>query len=153
MRKLLLFAALSFFAFTGKVQELNFEETVRYINNRIKCCQIFEECRNDTISVSKKGELLKWYKGKLEAPQNLFDLMNSSDFKYIESYKTLLAESNGILLQEYYQGKFFNISLLQTQKNMLSIASFKTKVEADRIYKALLHLLTLCSKEKDPFDN
>ena len=96
---------------------------------------------------------MKWYKGKLEAPQNLFDLMNSSDFKYIESYKTLLAESNGILLQEYYQGKFFNISLLQTQKNMLSIASFKTKVEADRIYKALLHLLTLCSKEKDPFDN
>ena len=151
MKKLFLFATLAFFAFTSNAQELNFEETVKYINEKIKCCNYFSDNKNDTITVSKNGVLLKWY-NQQQFFQNLFELMNSKSFKPHDDREELLLESNGILLYEFAKANF-GVSLLQSREKELHIGQFITKLDAERVYKALIHLRSLCTKEKDPFDN
>ena len=154
MKKILFLLALSLFAFTANAQNMNFGQTVKYINNKIKCCGN-NYGRSDnfyTFSVKKNGFITKKADGKSDESQNIFDLTASAEFIYEDSRFKLLEESNGILLFEFLKGKSYGVELLQSKQNTFRIGFLINKIDGDRLYKALLHLRTLCTNKKDPFD-
>lgn len=153
MKKILFLLALSSFAFTARAQVMNFGQTVKYINNKIKCCSNYRSGDNlYTFSVNKNGIITKKTEGKSDATQNIFDLTDSPGFKYEDSRFKLLEESNGILLFEFLNGKSYGVELLQSKQNTFRIGFLVNKIDAERIYKAVIHLRSLCTNKKDPFD-
>ncbi len=133
MKKLLTICLLIATAFSAKAQDMNFEETVKYINEKIECCADYKF----TLIAMKNGTL-KFASNSI----NLFDLSNhKSDYVQYGIYNILNGPS-GIS----YVG--FSLS----PNNSVDLARFANQKDAERIYKALLHLRSLCTKEKDPFD-
>ena len=113
MKKVLLFVTLCIFALGTKAQELSFEETVKYINDKIKCCSMYN---SDTISVSRKGIINR---GKI----SLLDLMSSTGFKYVDPIFEVLSESNGIVLYQCYgiSTKTFGVELLKSSRKPILV--------------------------------
>ena len=73
MKKLILFATLCVFAFTTKAQELNFEETVKYIQSKINDLSYYNEYEGSGIFTAKQNGDLKFSSRNYKT--NLFDLM------------------------------------------------------------------------------
>lgn len=140
MKKLLTICLLIATAFTVNAQEMSIEETVKYINDKIACCGIDKfifKCTTSGNIIVKNPSYVD------ETIVNIFDLSieppaiyEKGDFKI----------NNGVSLYETY------ISFNLTKTRSISFNSFSTRADAERVYKALLHLRSLCTKEKDPFD-
>ncbi len=137
MKILLTICLLLATTFTVRAQKLSFEETVKYINDKIVCCS---ENNFDTI-IAKRNGTIKW----LNKSVNLFDLMS------IEATENTILHKDGISL---YKGistvcVYFKVSVSDDDE---VLNRFKIKANGERVYNALQHLRSLCTKEKDPFD-
>lgn len=154
-------ALLIFFLFVSyiiKAQNLNFEETVNYINEKIQCCAWVANYgfyRTVILKAKKNGEItISSTSLGIHDQINLFDLVDGQP-GFDDTYK-VLKKSNGIILSTFknYGNFVYEIYLQTTREGALKILTyFETDVEAERVYNALQHLRTLCKKEKDPFDN
>lgn len=143
MKKLFLLTVLSFFVFTIKAQKLSFEETIKYINNKIICCSSpkskikkIEVSKNGAIKIEKEGDLVKF---------NLFDLYKGKDGAYSFSEESKLY---GFGFDSYNSAVMFRFSADINQYIIMT-----NDEDAKRVASAFRHLLTLCTKEKEPFDN
>lgn len=125
-------------------KEENFDETVKYINNKIACCS---EVKTSTIKGTLSGDI-SWLAGGLYSGSkqiNFFDLVTTK-----ESYgSTTILQSKGIRL---FKSSIYCISIQVDNDNVEYLNDFKSQADAERVYKALVHLSSLCTKEKDPFD-
>ena len=140
MKKTFLFSLLCLFAFTLKAQELTFEQTVKYIKDKMGCCERY----SSKIEIKRNGLIILTYKDGREVNFNLFALykhetqwdLSKEDYEYGFGYSKL---SNDI---------FFLLS-----SNSIANIGFTTEEDNIRLIKAFRRLLILCTKEKDPFDN
>jgi hypothetical protein len=139
MNKLLTICLLIATAFSAKAQEMNFEETVKYINDKIDCCSQY---KTDTITATQDGTII-WGPEKYRTRVNLLDLYpeNISGAHTIES-------SLGIMRFSTFSKIAFALS--SNKKEDFNV--FEVEAEQKRVYNALIHLRSLCSKTKDPFD-
>lgn len=136
MKKLITICFILATSFTIKAQDMNFEETVKYINDKIICCSKYE---NLTITATISGDIL-W--GNHGERINLFDLVPEVD-------QTEVAQnSQGIKLDIH---GYIWFSGAKTGSSLFN--QFSSEVDAERMFKAFLHLKSLCTKKKDPFDN
>ncbi|GAA3957500.1 hypothetical protein [Mucilaginibacter dorajii] len=136
MKKTILILLLSIAAFTAKAQNMTFEETVKYINDKLAVCKYpktFTAQKDGTIKAGEKSyNLFNFYETPIENKNNIkqdkgIAYCVDSDYQYIK----LIMNSKG----EY---EIF--------------AFFATEKETERVYNALVYLRGLCTKNKDPFD-
>ena len=74
---------------------------------------------------------------------NLFDLV------HIEEGSGIILSGNGIGLYQHSNIiVFFSVSAVKT----ITLNCFEVLVDAQRVYNALQHLRSLCTKKKDPFE-
>lgn len=142
MKKLLLFATLCVFAFDTKAQELNFEETVKYIKDKMECCLQFSK----KIEIKKNGLILLTYDNGKNITFNLFDLYKG-EREYPRVNIRDEDEGYGFGYNKANNGIFFMLST----RNDIDIR-FNTEDDNLRVIKAFRQLLKVCTKEKDPFD-
>ncbi len=146
MKKLFFFLALSFFAFNTKAQDLSFEETVKYIKEKLlntekpidfQDANWKKEKRITAIEINKNGKIM------------FFAVENGKDAKKADSVKINLFElapvPNGIY-SSGSQTKFY------TKDYKLYSLLTVSGEEANRITKAFTHLKSVCKEEKDAFD-
>jgi len=152
MKKILLFSLLCLLAFTTTAQELNFEETVQYIRSKIKDFPYDSRCEGTGIFTAKPNGELK-FDNTSNYKFNLFDLNNKQkkDWQNTDEFGIAISHSaldNGNTL---IPGINF-----MADGGAIADLSFKRDiplVEMQRIRNALIHLRSLCKKEKDAFDN
>ena len=143
--------ALCFIAgsvFTLKAQTPTFEETVNYINDKIRCCSSYESL---SISASKNGDVI------LIHPDG--DEIFRFNFFIIEN--DVLAEYPYLEIIKVYKGIRFAKKKTDDGAYTLSISiagfSFIPNIRnediGNKLMKAFEHLRSLCTKEKDPFDD
>ncbi len=82
MKKITLTLLILLAAFSAKAQQMNFEETVKYINDKIECCSVF---KSNKITATPQGQI-KWDDKQV----NLFDLVPA------EISIGIIAQNNGI---------------------------------------------------------
>lgn len=138
MKKLITICFLVATTFSAKAQVMNFEETVKYLNEKLACCS--GNYKTDTIKVKNDGTIT-WNDGKT---LNLFDL-----WKGTHNYPNIIEMSNGISRCS----SFGIIDLWISASDEKRFGEFKVEADQIRVYKALLHLKSLCTKKKDPFDD
>lgn len=145
MKKVLIACFLLIAAFAVKAQQMNFEETVKYINHKIACCS---EIKISTIKGTSSGDI-SWLAGGLySGPKqiNFFDLVPTKEIPG----STRILHSNGI---ELFKPSVYCIVFHLSDNGKEYLNDFKGQADAERGYKALLHLRSLCTRKKDPFDN
>jgi len=140
MKKLITICLLMATVFTVKAQQLTFEETVKYINNNLeKPNQIIAD-KSGNITVVKYNERF-----------NFFDLDTN-----VVYYSTADKRELGLELETYNVSdgsKGYQITANVDKNNIALISHFNNQIVADRVFKALLHLRSLCTQIKDPFQN
>lgn len=150
MKKLLTICLLLATTFTVKAQQMNFEETVNYINDIFKENKIAYYNGDSLtgryvkgISADKTGKVIIYdkYKSnnleadKLDAIMNSINLFDISSYHYYQSFRLIGAEDSN--------GRYNNIG------NFNEISG----PVAGRLEKALTHLRSLCNNKADPFGN
>ena len=140
MKKLLTICLLLATTFTVKAQDMSFEETVKYINDKIACCS-----EHKTVSITAKNDGTISFRG---SAYNFFDLVNSKSGVIRD-----LPDSNGIHMFYNEPSATYGLSFNVSSSNTQVLVRFANKKDAERIYNALQHLRSLCKKEKDSFDN
>jgi hypothetical protein len=150
MKKLITICLLIATTFSAKAQDMNFEETVKYINDIFKENSIsyFKENSNTSdlingISVKKDGKIICYnaYKGSNRVPLDQtneilfsFNLFDFTRLSYEDKFQYFIKNVGGDV--KYLDwGFFYGI----TEPNIM------------RLNKALTHLRTLCVKTADPF--
>ncbi len=146
MKKIISICLLVVTTFTVKAQDMSFEETVKYINEKIACCGYgsFSQFPKE----ANLGGDIEWFDGGRNSI-NLFDLVS------VTTDEDHLLNNNGIsLVKGYWNGQpgLFRIEFQKTKERSIVFHAFESQLDAERIYKALLHLKSLCTKKKDPFD-
>lgn len=157
-KKLLLLLTFSLLCISVKAQTLTFDETVKYINDQISCCQYVTTTNYEweKIEVDRNGDVTRWKKYDDGRPSekgtrfNLSTLNVKSDaigkwfgVGYIWAYQ----------VDSKIDGKYFRVALEDYKGNGTYI-NFDTELLAIRVAKAFAHLQSLCPKKaKDPFDN
>lgn len=152
MKKLITICLLIATAFTTNAQEMNFEETVNYINDIFKENEIsyFRENSNtgdfsNGISVKKDGKVICYnrYKGNVrvtldESNEILcsFNLFDFTRFTFDGSFNYFIKEDSG-------QVKYLDWGMFTGMKEPVVI----------RLNKAFDHLRSFCNKKSDPFGN
>ncbi len=143
MKNLLTICLLIATAFTVNAQDMNFEETVKYINDKIECCYQYKPM---TFTVTRSGQIS--FNNKTV---NLFDL-GPAYVNYGNVKEKFILQESGISLwdidKDYTYKIYFRVSEAKGEKFL----EFSSRADAERVYKALLHLRSLCTKAKDPFD-
>lgn len=140
MKKIITICLLMATAFSVNAQDMNFDETLKYINEKISCCGnhkfTFKCTTSGNIIVNNpsytKEFIVNFFDLSIEPPA----IYEDGDFK----------RNNGVTLYE----TSIDFNLTKTKSFMFN--SFGTRADAERVYKALLHLRSLCTKTKDPFD-
>ncbi len=140
MKKLFLFATLCFFAFITKAQNLNFEETAKYIQKAIIGSEIVYwdgggsgyYKQPEQVEIFKNGTI-ECDKGK-DFKFNIFDLPNQSQ-----------AVSNSNESANVY------VSIATGGYEKYLAIKMTTSEEAKRLARAFKHLWDVCIKESDPF--
>ena len=141
MKKLFLFATLCVFAFGTKAQDMNFEETVKYIKNKVVNDNSYYLDKSGwsyayviiNLEPTKSGDITFTLGSGPKTKLNLFELKHGNEEGII------------VLNQRIY--------LYTSKTDYYTIDHIQSNAEAERISKALIHLRSLCTKEKDPFDN
>jgi hypothetical protein len=137
MKKTLLILLLSVAAFTVKAQNMSFEETVKYISDKLAVCRFpttFAAEKDGTITVDRKA-------------YNLFDLYQDP----IED-KFNIKQDKGIVYRVTPTGGNYIQLITSSKGDPKIIAFFTVEKDEERVYNALIYLRSLCSKSKDPFD-
>lgn len=143
MKKLFLFLLLYLFAFSTKAQEMNFEETAKYIQQKYNeynadapnsTSYSFTAFNNGDIEGKTNGSKFKF---------NLFNLTNNT-LEGTDKFGIKKYNEGSLGLQFYSYDKYLAAIYFTSEFTMNGL---------ERIYKALIHLRSLCTKEKDPFDN
>ena len=143
MKKILLAVTLCFLFSSIKAQELNFEETEKYIQTKLKefgeCCY---DANYDLEFKAKPNGDLQFGKSKI----NFFSLNNKENVSYVDEFGIMIVPTGF---------RRPTICFMGGGGHILDIEFIRTTTEADleKIHKALRHLRSLCTKEKDPFDN
>jgi len=138
--------------FTVKAQQMNFEETVKYINDKIDCCSYYKGYR---IIANKNGDVV--YKKSDSTTLLTFNFFDNENYKlknnYCDDFKTgdcrLIDQQFGIAFRETFQKLHITIISIPS---LVFIPGIDNEINGERIMKALLHLRSLCTKAKDPFD-
>ncbi len=133
MKNLLILTLCLFASGFLQAQTLTFEETVKYINGKIVCCS-----KNPTgiITATKSGEIKRG-----DQKVNLFDLVpDVTGLWTFHEDGVYICDSSCIC---------FKLSAYDTW----AFPCFNTFADAERVYKAMLHLRSLCTPVKDPFDD
>jgi hypothetical protein len=135
MKKTLLFLLLSIATITAKAQNMSFDETVKYINDKIGPL---------TITASKDGTIQRIYGEK----SNFFDLKEKETTE-----EGMLKSKWGIYIwyDKYRHEKRYELKLNKGDSSE-DIAYLETDVDAIRVFNALVYLRSLCTQVKDPFD-
>ena len=148
-RLFILLVSLIVFSFTSKAQNLTLEQTVDYINGVLESGQIEyfpgNNINNQTnrVKIDKSGRItFLMYKeaDKTTTPWGSFNVFDLESTEWQEYNSTNLGVTG--LLKFYTKDKSFP-------------AMFRgfSKANADRFYKAILHLKDVCTKSLDPFGN
>ncbi|RKR83057.1 hypothetical protein BDD43_3257 [Mucilaginibacter gracilis] len=132
MKKILLILLLSITAFTVKAQNMTFDETVKYINDKI------DTSRWSKITVTRNGTVTAGDK-----TVNLFDLPETHIAFYSQYDK-------GIAI--WFNHPYYVSLALDSSIGRITIGGFSVEKDAERVYNALVYLRSLCTKSKDPFD-
>jgi len=141
MKKLITICLLIATSFTVNAQDMSIEETVKYINDKIACCGV----EKFNIKCDTSGNITWEY--VFDSRINLFDLTPGIG---LDNSVVTLSNSNGIILYNVI-GKYW-IDFQITEKTTKTFNWFPVQADAERVYKALQHLRSLCTKAKDPFD-
>lgn len=147
-KKLLLLLTFSLLCVSVKAQTLSFDETVKYINDQISCCEKDPDYRDLTVKADRDGKLTV----NGSAYKNLFVDLNDI-IKEPQTEQSYIYYGNGhaIRTNENFNGKFVAI---QDSKGRKFFLTFNSMTLATRVAKAFAHLQSLCTpKAKDPFDN
>lgn len=135
-----------------QAQSMTFEQTVKYLNEKLANFSegVSEGQPKPTLTAQKNGVItLSYFKNSI----NLFDLCatcphygNDSSISYEQGIE--------VVWVGYYQstGGYCQITASYSKEHQESVARITHKIEAERFVKALLHLKSLCTPEKDPFD-
>ncbi len=145
MKKLFLFATLCIIAFTTKAKELSFEEPVKYIQNK------YAEFNQD-----KPNSSLHSFKAEKNGILDIETSGSPSHFNFLNlgANRKIDVDRFGMFI-DTTQDRSLAIKFY-SDNNFVSAMYFKTSLTVaglEKIYKALFHLRSLCTKEKDPFDN
>lgn len=128
-----LLSILLFLSMNVSAQQMSFEQTVSYINEKMKCCSgKYPGVKALYIAVKKNGRLTIYYTDNETGSFNLLDLTPNNDCDGIWVHGDEI--------------DFF------TTKSSATFLVFESSAEANRVYKAFQHLRTLCKKDTDPFD-
>ena len=142
MKKLITLCLLLATTFATKAQEMNFDETVKYINEKIECCSAFKTHR---FEAKKNGDVTVYSPdGAPYVNFNFFDAEKEPNEHPIRSSM----DKFGLAMVVSTEG--YNCIEFNVHKKF--IACIDTKLTAERLFNALLHLRSLCTKVKDPFD-
>lgn len=152
MKKLITICLLITTAFTTNAQDMSFEETVKYINDKIDCCSNYKGYR---IIANKNGDVV--YKKSDSTTLLSFNFFDNENYKlknnYCDNFKTgdcrLIDQQYGIAFIETFQKLHITIISIPS---LVFIPRINNEINGERIMKALLHLRSLCTKAKDPFD-
>jgi hypothetical protein len=138
LKKILLALFIFFLGTSVKAQEMNFEETVKYIKGKLvntnepvryKLSNWSSWVFIKNIEISKEGKFKFFY----------------NDEKIIIDLFELEEQPNG--LHAYKEELYF-----VKRGGSLSYFWVYSISDAERLQKAFLHLKSLCTKEKEPFD-
>lgn len=137
MKKILTICLIMTTVFTVNAQELSFDETVKYIQQKVEYCSVNYDdgtARYSKVDITKNGQI-KFIRTNGESMTfNLFDLNKRGSCE--------CGISNDATYVEFWY-----------ENNRCKRLKMNTMPEAERVSKAFLHLLTLCTKQKDPFQN
>lgn len=141
MKKLL--SILLFLALTTAVraQNMTFDETVKYINEKIQASKYsgsFTAQSNGKIDIASPLGNVKC---------NLFDLVPGDI-----TDNQIIKQDKGIALWHSDQ---YGVSVYKDRDDRAGsniIACFDNEKDAERLFNALAYLRSICSKVKDPFD-
>ncbi len=140
MKRLLIFISC-FSAISGHAQEMDFEQTVSFIQQKIQCCSIPYSASTsrkvDSIFIERNGKISLYYSDKKpELTFNIFELYNDDE------------DSKGI--DTVMSGKFIQFYIDEEKIRMIRFATAK---DAGQVYDALLHLYKLCNEEVKMFSD
>ena len=137
--KIILFISMAFVFTTAKAQ--NFQETVKFIQNKIECCAIpasgSTNKKVDSISINTDGNVILYYSNK--AAKEYFNL-----FKLYYDDPT----SKGIDI--IMGGKFLQFYINEKQ---IRLIRFKTAADAAEVYEAFLRLISIGKAERKMFSD
>jgi hypothetical protein len=140
---------LTFSSLTLKAQTLNFEETVKYIKDKIECCSSSGGLVLESITETGRITFSQGY---------VFDIFDwvkiDNDLNYLEQNtyengtRVLSVDDNQLIVYKWttvYGSQYFRIETY--------VLTFKTPSDAEKVCNAFKHLKTLCTPEADPFGN
>jgi hypothetical protein len=145
MKKLITICLLIATVFTVNAQQMNFDETVKYINEKL----LLQYNVKNSIVADKSGNIyVEAYNKKF----NFYDL-DTNSIHYDDAEK----RESGLELNSYGtghngEGRGYQITANIDKYNIALISHFDNQKDAERVFSALLHLKSLCTKTKDPFD-
>ena len=144
MKKLITICLIITATFTVNAQNISFEETVKYINDKITCCATEVGTLSTGIQVFPNGYIsIKHTNKKYDISFNFFDLVKPAPEYVCDNC------DNGIGITHGYPTSV----AFYIKPNFTVLINFATEAEAQRVLKAFLHLRSLCVKTKDPFQN
>lgn len=149
MKKLFLILSVCIYVQDLNAQELTFEQTVKYIKEKLIEFDDDGRYKDDgEFKATKNGDLRFDWMSKFKV--NLFNLNDNKRPEnivhgWIEvAHPAVDDNMNFPCIFFYSDGK--GIAALYFKSNV-------TVSDLERLCKALIHLRTLCTKEKDPFDD
>ncbi len=131
----------------SKAQTLNFEETVKYIEDKIECC-VYLYSAGAVKSITQNGRITF-----SDEVFDIFDWIFDMDWDYFE-WGHAYAKGKKILC--LYENKLKVIEKFDDCADcyeVRDIAEFDTRGDAEKVFNAFKHLKTLCTPEADPFGN
>jgi hypothetical protein len=121
-------------AFTSNAQ--TFEETVSYINEKLKCCSVnYSDANYKTISMTAEHNGIITYKCSNGEGDDKIDILSL----FLE------VGMSPIFVQE-------DLVKFRLTRNRYKLWRFVSSQEAERVVKAIIHLKSLCKKENELFD-
>ena len=122
-----------------QAQDVNFEQTVNFIQNKVYCCSVpfskSTQRKVDSIDIGKNGNItLSYSDKKVKHTFNLFELHKETE------------KATGI--DTIIGGKFIQFYVNEKRIRMIR---FATAADAKEIYAALLRLFILCRRETKMF--
>ena len=151
MKKLLFFATILFFFSNERAQEMNFNETISYIKEKL----VNASSANNFLYPMGDGNL------KFTTVENISFTKNGDvKIKLLETFwvKDTNLEFNLFKISTEKEGLRQTESRISITDNgikgtQMGIFQTSSVIDAQRLLKAFLYLRSLCTKEKDPFDD
>lgn len=138
---LIIMALLTCNSYPLDAQDMDFEQTVTFIQQKISCCSVpyspSTKRRADSISIARNGDLTIHYSdNKRQQSFNIFELHKETE------------DATGI--DTIMNGKFIQFYVSAEKIRMIRFAN---AAHAQEVYTALLRLLTLCKNERMMLSN